>query len=113
MEAVERINEATTDSCSSGEPSAIGRPAYPYRPFTRDVQVHDTKNIRQFPVSQALILTSLWTSRRARFVSTLTNRAENGSQTAKGQVKMNVARRDAHSEVKMNLYFVQNIVSSV
>ena len=116
MEAVERINELENSraptppphSCSSGEPSAIGRPAYPYRPITRDVQVHDTKNRRRFPLSQPLIFTSLWTSRRARFVSTLTNRAENGSQTAKGQVEMNVARRDVHSEVKINLSFVQN-----
>ena len=115
MEAVERINEVENcrtstpppHSCSSGEPSAIGRLAYPYRPITRDVQVHDTKNRRRFPLSQPLIFTSLWTSRRARFVSTLMNRAENGSQTAKGQIEMNVARRDVHSGVKMDLSFVQ------
>ena len=119
MEAVERINEVKNSrtstppphSCASGEPSAIGRPAYPYRPITRDVQVHDTKNRRRFPLSQPLIFTSMWTSRRARFVSTLTNRAENGSQTAKGQVEMNVARRDVHSEVKMNLSLYFSISS--
>ena len=124
MQAVERINELENSrtptppprSSSGGETSAVGCPTYPYRPITREVQVHDTRNRRRISLS----LNHSTSPRCGRAdeqdlsrhsqpgPSQSSNRFLPGSSSSRRPFQLQSAKQERHSLFRSSTGFIQS-----